>query len=144
MTRSPWIVCFCLAVAGQGPAAIAVAVPPLPKAGDGGRSGRLNFRPVKLNYIGSDGRAIGSRPDWRASGGGIAIPEGLVKCAPGVDVLWGKPVISVMKEKGHVVEVFRDKLAQISDVCWDGKWLWAATRTDRIPLREISSPMPCA
>lgn len=110
--------------------------PPLPKPGDEIRVGRLVFQPVKLRFTAGDGRDLGSAPDWRASGGGIAPLRGLVKCCPAVDVLWGSSVIAVMKEKDYAVEIFRDSQAQISDVCFDGKWLWAATRTGRIVLAD--------
>ena len=40
------------------------------------------------------------------------------------------------KQQGRAVQVFRDTKAEISDVCWDGKWFWAATRTGRILLLD--------
>jgi hypothetical protein len=108
--------------------------PPLPKAGDAIRIGRLTFQPVQLRFRGVDGRSLGPHPSWPAFGGGITVLKGLVRCAPCVDVLWGSSMITVMKEKGYAAEVFRDRQAKISDACWDGKWFWAATRTGRILL----------
>ena len=99
--------------------------PPPPKAGDELRVGRLTFTPVKLHFTGVNAAEVGS----------ANVPtSGLVQCSPGIDVLWSSASIAVMKEKGRAVEIFRDTKTRISEVCWDGKWLWAGTLTGRILL----------
>jgi len=107
----------------------------LPPKGEGEiRVGRLAFQPVKLQFVGADAKQLGSEPGWRGVGGGLVWIDSLVKCSPGIDVLWAPSAIAVMKEKGVAVEVVRDAEAEISDVCFDGKWLWAATRKGRLLL----------
>lgn len=108
--------------------------PPLPKAGDAVRIGRLAFQPVKLHFTGVDATVPRSDPASLSQDGAYVVVHGLVQCSPGIDVLWGPASIAVMKEKGRAVEVFRDTKAEISDACFDGKWFWAATRTGRILL----------
>jgi len=108
--------------------------PPPPKAGDETRIGRMSFTPVKLHFTGIDAADVGPETASRARGSANVAVSQLVQCSPGIDVLWGSASIAVMKEKGRAVEIFRDTKARISDVCWDGKWLWAGTLTGRILL----------
>ncbi len=108
--------------------------PLLPKEGDAVQVGRLSFQPVKLHFTGINATVPNSPRSSLSQEGAYVVVHGLVQCSRGIDVLWGPASITVMKEKGRAVEVFRDTKAEISDVCWDGKWLWAATRTGRILL----------
>ena len=108
--------------------------PPPPKAGDKIRVGRFSFTPVKLHFTGVNAADVGPETDSRARGSANVAVTCLVQCSPGIDVLWGSASIAVMKDKGRAVEIFRDTKAQICDVCWDGKWLWAGTLTGRILL----------
>jgi len=85
---------------------------------------RLQYEEVEIRYVGKADK----------DGGHPVSVRRLVKCSEGVDVLWWSSAIAVMTTRGKAEEIFADRETTITDVRWDGKWLWAGTKQGRILL----------
>jgi hypothetical protein len=73
---------------------------------------------------------------WQGPGGWGTVTQ-VIRCGE-VDVFWNHGVILVMRTGGLLEEVLVDANTFFSDVEWDGKQLWVATRTDGIRIIDLT------
>ena len=100
------------------PAAVTRRPPRVPQPAT---AGRIEVVPVEIRRFSRAGKALGAMT--------IA---GVVACDEGTDVIWSPVTLSTMARKGRAVEIFHDLTVRITEVRWDGKWLWAATKQDKL------------
>ena len=97
--------------------------------------GRVVAEPLSIEFFRKDGTSKGGQPRWRSTGFSAGIC-GVVPCGEGTDAFWAPGAISIMREKGKVIELHADPELCVTDVCWDGRWLWAGTKQGQVLLLD--------
>ncbi len=97
----------------------------------------VTYEPLRIHFMNVDGGNLGHTPRWREAHGSLTGVVGLVRCAEGVDVLWSHGAVCFMEKRDQAQEILADSGLFITDVCWDGEWLWAATQQGRLLLIDL-------
>ena len=96
----------------------------------------VELEPIDLMVKTLDGELVpAKRKTWAGlserPGNPLTAHSGMLRmfmCGDGKDVLWQAGAIAVIREKGIFEEILVDPKAWISDVKWDGRNLWVASR----------------
>lgn len=92
---------------------------------------RVSLEPIKLHLVdpGQSEKPDSSGMRWNSRGGWSGINH-FVPVADGLDVMWGRGVVLMMKKPGELVPVLSGEKLSIADVAYDGRHLWVAAFYD--------------
>ncbi|MBW3596266.1 MAG: hypothetical protein KY475_03210 [Planctomycetes bacterium] len=91
-------------------------------------TGRLAFHPLDIHVKGADGKTQPLKSQrWRTYGGWGALSD-VTACGDGLDVWWNAGALYAMREAGVLENIAADPQPIFTDVKWDGRRIWVATR----------------
>ena len=94
--------------------------------------GCLKFEELHLDVLSLNKKKYSVKGKRWKNPGGFDLISRVLKCGDSLDVFWNQGVVLFMKKPGVLEEVFVDGESVFSDIVWDEKFLWIATRQDGI------------